>query len=174
MSTGHISLKPAKSAKAPEMEYLCRSPFALSIVPLRRKVDLRACRGLGWPGESCVCCRSGEFHASILAACFTSSQFLALLHGGSTRVCSIKRCTRSCQQRPFTLALGWKRRVVARWPAHRLYRDHARSARPPLRPALDHGCGHAEIRPRGWRKRFRRQSTVVTGWQVVRVSGAPG
>src|SRR6266481_1759546 len=115
----------------------------------------------------------GERHASILAVCFASSRFLSLLRGSLIRLCPIRLHARSCQRRPLALALRWQRRTVARQPAHRLYRDHARPARPPLRPTLDRGCRHAEIRPRGRRKRFRWRSTVVAGWQMVRLSGPP-
>src|SRR6266550_4406060 len=91
----------------------------------------------------------GERHASILAVCFASSRFLSLLHRSFIRLCSIRLYARSCQWRPFTLALCWQRRAVTGRPAHRLHRDHARPARPSLRPTLAHGRGHAEIRARG-------------------------
>src|SRR6267143_4054908 len=115
----------------------------------------------------------GERHASILSVCFASSRFLSLLHGSFIRLCPIRLYARSCQWRPLALAICWQRRAFTRQPAHRVYRDHARPARPSLQPTLAHGRRHAEIRPRGRRKRFRRRSTLVAGWQIVRLSGAP-
>src|ERR1700687_1003678 len=151
------------------------SPFAHRWTPSSSEDKLTAKRtGPRMAGQIVHLLRDkGERHVSILAVCFASSRFLSLLHGSFIRLCSIRLYARSYQWRPFTLALRWQRRTVTRQPAHRLYRDHARSARPPLRPTLDHGCRPAEIRPRGRRKRFRRRSTVVAGWQIVRFSGAP-
>src|SRR5260370_39233868 len=173
MSTGTSFPEPVKPASVPEAGQL-RS-LSSSWTPSSSEDKLTAKRtGPRMAGQIVNLLRDkGERHASILAVCFASSRFLSLLQGSFKRLCSIRLCARSCQWRPVALALCWQRRTVTRQPAHRLYRDHARSARPPLRPTLDHGCRHAEIRPRGRRKRFRQRPTLVAGWQIVRLSVAP-
>src|SRR5713101_98133 len=118
--------------------------------------------------------QGGELDAPAIALDFTASWSLLLIFIRSARLSPIRRRPGFEQRRSFALALRWQRRAVTRRTADRLYRDHARSAGPSLRPTLDHGCCHAEIRPRGRRKRFRWRPAVVTGRQMVRVSGASG
>src|SRR6266849_9438640 len=131
MSTGTSFPEPVKPASVPEAGQL-RS-LSSSWTPSSSEDKLTAKRtGPRMAGQIVNLLRDkGERHASILAVCFASSRFLSLLRGSLIRLCPIRLHARSCQRRPLALALRWQRRTVARQPAHRLYRDHARPARPP-------------------------------------------